>query len=89
MNADRKPNRKLVNATKIQIQDGGHKTGRSKRCRHGIDDAAAIRYREIFHGLLTRGISIAPSAYEVGFLSLAHDRGHVDTLVAALAEVID
>lgn len=63
--------------------------GAPPRRADGIDDAAAIRYREIFHGLLTRGISIAPSAYEVGFLSLAHDRGHVDTLVAALAEVID
>ncbi len=63
--------------------------GPAPRRADAIDSDAAERYTSIFHGLLQRGISIAPSAYEVGFLSLAHDRSHVDRLVAALAEVID
>lgn len=51
-------------------------------------DAASI-YREVFHGLLERGIALAPSAYEVGFLSLAHRPGHIDLLADTLAEVLD
>ena len=50
-------------------------------------DAAGI-YRDVFHGLLERGIALAPSAYEVGFLSLAHTPGHVDRLADALGEVL-
>ena len=53
-----------------------------------IDPGAAERYRELFHGLLERGISLAPSAYEVGFLSLAHDSADLERLAAALAEVL-
>ncbi len=62
--------------------------GPAPRRADAIDPEAAERYRGIFHGLLSRGISIAPSAYEVGFLSLAHDRSHVDRLVDAIAEVL-
>ena len=51
-------------------------------------DAARI-YRDVFHGLLERGIALAPSAYEVGFLSVAHSPGHVDRLADALGEVLD
>lgn len=51
-------------------------------------DAARI-YRDVFHGLLERGIALAPSAYEVGFLSLAHTPEHIDRLADALGEVLD
>ena len=50
-------------------------------------DAARI-YRDVFHGLLERGIALAPSAYEVGFLSLAHTPEHIDRLAEALREVL-
>jgi glutamate-1-semialdehyde 2,1-aminomutase len=62
--------------------------GEAPRRADAIDSTAAEVYRGLFHGLLSRGISIAPSAYEVGFLSLAHDRSHVDRLVSAIAEVL-
>jgi glutamate-1-semialdehyde 2,1-aminomutase len=39
----------------------------------------------VFHGLLARGIAMAPSAYEVGFLSTAHGEAHVAKLADALA----
>ena len=49
--------------------------------------SAAALYKAIFHGLLARGIALAPSAYEVGFLSLAHRPEHLDQLAKALGEV--
>ena len=51
-----------------------------------IDPEAAGRYRQIFQGLMQRGIALAPSAYEVGFLSLAHTGEHIHRLANALAE---
>lgn len=37
-------------------------------------------YANLFHSLLAQGIALAPSAYEVGFLSLAHSRTDIDRL---------
>jgi glutamate-1-semialdehyde 2,1-aminomutase len=45
------------------------------------DEAA---YARLFHALLDRGIALAPGAYEVIFVSLAHDEAELDR-VAALA----
>lgn len=42
-------------------------------------------YRPIHGALLEQGIYLAPSAYEVGFLSTAHSERDVDRLVTALA----
>ena len=36
------------------------------------------RYKGFFHALLKRGVYLAPSGYEVGFLSLAHDAAVLD-----------
>lgn len=63
-------------------------SGDAPRRADAIDSKAAERYREIFHGLLQRGICVAPSAYEVGFLSLAHDESHLDRLAQALNEIL-
>jgi glutamate-1-semialdehyde 2,1-aminomutase len=52
--------------------------GPAPRSAAAIDPAAADRYRPIFHGLFTRGINMAPSAYEVGFVSLAHTEADID-----------
>jgi glutamate-1-semialdehyde 2,1-aminomutase len=38
----------------------------------------------VFHKLLDAGIYLAPSAFEVGFLSAAHNRDHVETLAREL-----
>jgi len=54
------------------------------RAADAIDARAGETYAGIFHALLAREIALAPSAYEVGFLSLAHERAHVDRLAAAL-----
>ncbi|MET0291314.1 MAG: aminotransferase class III-fold pyridoxal phosphate-dependent enzyme, partial [Steroidobacteraceae bacterium] len=41
-------------------------------------------FAPLFHRLLDGGIYLAPSAFEVGFLSTAHTEAHVDTLAAAV-----
>jgi len=58
--------------------------GEPPRAAEGIEAAAARRYRPLFHALLDRGIALAPSAYEVGFLSTAHTSEHIERLAAAL-----
>jgi len=63
--------------------------GDPPRRADAIDDGAAALYTRIFHALLARGVAMAPSAYEVGFLSLAHRPEHVDRLAGALAEAFD
>jgi glutamate-1-semialdehyde 2,1-aminomutase len=62
--------------------------GDPPRTAECIEPAAAERFKPIFHGLLARGVCIAPSAYEVGFLSLAHDEAHLDRLATALEEAL-
>ncbi len=42
----------------------------------------------VFHRLLDRGIYLAPSAFEVGFLSAAHTTAHVDQLAAELRSAL-
>jgi glutamate-1-semialdehyde 2,1-aminomutase len=44
------------------------------------------RFNRFFHAMLDRGVYLAPSAYEAGFVSAAHGAAEVaDTLVAARA----
>jgi glutamate-1-semialdehyde 2,1-aminomutase len=58
------------------------------RAAEQIDARAAAVYARLFHSLLAKGIALAPSAYEIGFLSLAHSRVDVDRLAAALGEAL-
>ena len=58
------------------------------RAAEAIDARAAGVYGRLFHALLGKGIALAPSAYEVAFLSLAHSRAHVDRLAAAVGEAL-
>jgi glutamate-1-semialdehyde 2,1-aminomutase len=45
----------------------------------------AAAFGPVFHSVLDAGVYLAPSAFEVGFLSAAHSSAHVDALVTALA----
>jgi glutamate-1-semialdehyde 2,1-aminomutase len=58
------------------------------RSAEAIDARAAKRYARVFHHLLAHGVALAPSAFEVGFLSLAHQRRDVDRLGAALSAAL-
>lgn len=47
-------------------------------------DVAA--FNRFFHAMLERGVFLAPSAYEAGFVSSAHDDAVIDTTIAAARE---
>jgi glutamate-1-semialdehyde 2,1-aminomutase len=53
-----------------------------------IHPAAVARFRAGYHGWLERGLYLPPSAYEVGFLSAAHEPAHVDAVVDAFAATL-
>jgi len=42
------------------------------------------RFKTFFHSMLDRGIYLAPSAFEAGFLSITHDEGVIDETLAAM-----
>jgi glutamate-1-semialdehyde 2,1-aminomutase len=58
------------------------------RAAEALDERAAASYAGIFHALLDQGVAIAPSAYEVAFVSLAHRREHIDRLAEALHKAV-
>jgi len=46
------------------------------------------RFRKFFHGMLERGIYLAPSAYEAGFVSARHSDEDIAATVAAARSVM-
>jgi len=54
-----------------------------------FDQVAAAdidRFKTFFHGMLRRGIYLAPSAFEAGFVSAAHGTEELDATIAAATE---
>jgi glutamate-1-semialdehyde 2,1-aminomutase len=45
------------------------------------------RFNRLFHGLLDRGVYIAPALYEAGFVSSAHSQADIDETIEAAKEV--
>jgi len=45
------------------------------------------RFKRFFHGMLDEGIYFAPSAFETGFLSVAHTEADIDATAAAALRV--
>ncbi|HOM19445.1 MAG TPA: glutamate-1-semialdehyde 2,1-aminomutase [Ottowia sp.] len=45
------------------------------------------RFNQLFHGLLERGVYIAPALYEAGFVSAAHSDADIDATIAAARAV--
>ncbi len=43
------------------------------------------RFRRFFHGMLDRGVNLAPSAYEAGFVSAMHGAAEIDQTIEAAA----
>ena len=53
---------------------------------HNFEDAKAADgefFKKLFHGLLDRGVHLAPSPFEAGFVSLAHDAAAIDQTIEA------
>jgi glutamate-1-semialdehyde 2,1-aminomutase len=48
--------------------------------------ADKARFNAFFHAMLERGVYLAPSAYEAGFVSSAHDDDAIAATIAAAAE---
>jgi glutamate-1-semialdehyde 2,1-aminomutase len=46
-----------------------------------------VRFKHFFHGKLTRGIYLAPSAFEAGFVSAMHGEGELAATLLAADEV--
>jgi glutamate-1-semialdehyde 2,1-aminomutase len=44
-------------------------------------------FRKFFHGMLDRGVNLAPSAFEAGFISAAHSDEDIEFTLQAAKEV--
>jgi glutamate-1-semialdehyde 2,1-aminomutase len=62
-------------------------SSRPPKTSEAITASGKNKYNEIFHGLLKRNIYIAPSMYEVGFLSTSHTPLNIDAFVEALEDI--
>lgn len=47
------------------------------------------RFKKFFHGMLKQGIYMAPSAFEAGFISIAHTQEDIDKTVTAATHVFE
>jgi glutamate-1-semialdehyde 2,1-aminomutase len=47
------------------------------------------RYGRFFHGMLDRGIYLAPSPFEAWFVSAAHTDAHIERTLTAAREVME
>jgi glutamate-1-semialdehyde 2,1-aminomutase len=47
----------------------------------------AERFKRFFHGMLDQGVYLAPSAFEAGFVSAAHDPGVIEATLQAAERV--
>jgi glutamate-1-semialdehyde 2,1-aminomutase len=59
-------------------------TDQAPRSAEALDPKAANVYAHVFHSLLDQGIALAPSAFEIAFLSLAHTRNDIERLAEGL-----
>jgi glutamate-1-semialdehyde 2,1-aminomutase len=42
-------------------------------------------FKHFFHGMLARGVNLAPSAYETGFVSMMHGSAEIEQTIEAAA----
>ncbi len=54
----------------------------------GVSACDGDKFNRFFHGMLEHGISIAPSAFESGFVSAAHSDEDIETTITAAAQVL-
>jgi len=65
-----------------------HLEARPVHRAHEISDVQKERYAPLFHALLKKGFYLAPSGYEVAFLSTAHSDDHLSDFVRAYENVL-
>ena len=49
----------------------------------GVTQTNLDQFKQFFHGMLNAGVYLAPSAYEAGFTSIAHDNAVIDEILVA------
>ena len=47
------------------------------------------RFAKFFHGMLNRGVYLAPSQFEAGFISAAHTVSDIDATIECATEVME
>ena len=53
-----------------------------------VEQSDAARYGRYFHALLERGVYIAPSQFEAGFVSTAHTEADIDATIGRVREAL-
>jgi len=56
-------------------------------CFAQVSQCDVERFKQFFHGMLDRGVYLAPSAFEAGFVSAAHSDEHIQTTIDAADQV--
>ncbi|HEU0020118.1 MAG TPA: aspartate aminotransferase family protein, partial [Dehalococcoidia bacterium] len=46
-----------------------------------VEQADTVQYGKYFHALLERGVYLAPSQFEAGFVSTAHTEADIDRAI--------
>jgi glutamate-1-semialdehyde 2,1-aminomutase len=52
-----------------------------------VMQTSSPRFNQLFHGLLDRGVYLAPALYEAGFVSAAHSADDISETISAAREV--
>ena len=60
----------------------------SVNCYADVMNCDQMRFRQFFHGMLAEGVYLAPSAFEAGFLSIAHSEDDIEATIAVAARVL-
>jgi len=56
-------------------------------CYEHVADCNIDQFKQFFHGMLQKGIYLAPSAFEVGFISTAHTNSILDSTLETVERV--
>jgi glutamate-1-semialdehyde 2,1-aminomutase len=67
------------------LTGSGDRAGAPLRSPARFPPGCAQRYAALYHPLLARGIYLAPSGFEVGFISAAHSDADIDNLTSAIS----
>ena len=59
------------------------------RSAEAVAPDAKVPYGKFFNSCLEQGVYLAPSAFEVGFLSAAHTEAEIDTAIRAFSNALD
>ncbi len=53
-----------------------------------VNQSNQERFKKFFHGMLDKGVYLAPSAFEAGFVSAAHNNDDIDETITIAAKVL-